>query len=162
MGESAAAVCLTNCRTTILHAEKQSDFNNDDEMNECNGGMHEDGEKGVTQNCDERAGDILESASDNSLSVLTSVEQQRVSNQNHKRKNGGTTMQAFIDNKRKQLKKIISPAQRDQMLLNLAKEELKIKEAMMASLGESAIETSKAMNKIAKSISSFGKALDVM
>ena len=162
MGESAAAVCLRNCRTTILHAEKQSDFNNDDEMNECNGGMHEDGEKGVTQNCDERAGDILESASDNSLSVLTSVEQQRVSNQNHKRKNGGTTMQAFIDNKRKQLKKIISPAQRDQMLLNLAKEELKIKEAMMASLGESAIETSKAMNKIAKSISSFGKALDVM
>ena len=145
-----------------MHAEKQSDFNNDDEMNECNGGMHEDGEKGVTQNCDERAGDILESASDNSLSVLTSVEQQRVSNQNHKRKNGGTTMQAFIDNKRKQLKKIISPAQRDQMLLNLAKEELKIKEAMMASLGESAIETSKAMNKIAKSISSFGKALDVM
>ena len=108
MGESAAAVCLTNCRTTILHAEKQSDFNNDDEMNECNGGMHEDGEKGVTQNCDERAGDILESASDNSLSVLNSVEQQRVSNQNHKRKNGGTTMQAFIDNKRKQLKKIIS------------------------------------------------------
>ena len=162
MGESAAAVCLTNCRTTILHAEKQSDFNNDDEMNECNGGMHEDGEKGVTQNCDERAGDILESASDNSLSVLTSVEQQRVSNQNHKRKNGGKTMQAFIDNKRKQLKKIISPAQRDQMLLNLAKEELKTKEAMMASLGESAIETSKAMNKIAKSISSFGKALDVM
>ena len=131
-------------------------------MNECNGGMHEDGEKGVTQNCDERAGDILESASDNSLSVLTSVEQQRVSNQNHKRKNGGTTMQAFIDNKRKQLKKIISPAQRDQMLLNLAKEELKIKEAMMASLGESAIETRKAMNKIAKSISSFVKALDVM
>ena len=123
MGESTAAVCLTNCRATILHAEKQSDFNNDGEMNECNGGMHEDGEKGVTQNCDERAGDILESASDNSSSALTSVKQQRVSNQNHKGKNLGAFMQTFIDNKRKQLKRIISPAQRDQMLLNLAKED---------------------------------------
>ena len=43
-GESAAAVYLTNCRTTISHAEKQSDFNNRDEMNECNEGMHDDGE----------------------------------------------------------------------------------------------------------------------
>ena len=131
-------------------------------MNECNGGMHEDGEKRVTQNCDERAGDILETASDNSPSALTSVKQQRVSNQNHKRKNGGATMQTFIDNKRKQLKRIISPAQRDQMLLNLAKKELNIKEAMMASLGKGAIQTSKGMDKTAKSISSFGKMLDVM
>ena len=131
-------------------------------MNECNGGMHEDGEKRVTQNCDERAGDILETASDNSPSALTSVKQQRVSNQNHKRKNGGATMQTFIDNKRKQLKRIISPAQRDQMLLNLAKKELNIKEAMMASLGKGAIQTSKGMDKTAKSISLFGKTLDVM
>ena len=77
-----------NCRTTILHAEKQSDFNAHDEMNECNEGMHDDGE-GVTQNRDGRAEDILESASDNSPSVLNSVEQQRVSNQNRKRKNAG-------------------------------------------------------------------------
>ena len=131
-------------------------------MNECNGGMQEDGEKRVTQNCDERAGDILETASDNSPYALTSVKQQRVSNQNHKRKNGGATMQTFIDNKRKQLKRIISPAQRDQMLLNLAKKELNIKEAMMASLGKGAIQTSKGMDKIVKSISSFGKTLDVM
>ena len=75
---SAAALWLTNCRTTISHAEKQSDFNNHDEMNECNKGIHDDGE-GVTQNRDERVEDILESASDNSPSVLNLVEQQRVS-----------------------------------------------------------------------------------
>ena len=55
----------------------------DDKMNECNEGMHDDGE-GVTQNRDARAEDILESASDNSPSVLNSAEQQRVSNQNCK------------------------------------------------------------------------------
>ena len=75
---SAAALWLTNCRTTISHAEKQSDFNDHDEMNECNKGIHDDGE-GVTQNRDERVEDILESASDNLPSVLNLVEQQRVS-----------------------------------------------------------------------------------
>ena len=45
------------------------------------------------------------------------------------------------------------------MFLKLAKDELKMKEAMVASLGESATQTSKAMDKIAESISSFGKAL---
>ena len=54
-GGSAVGVYLTNGRTTILHAEKQSDLNNDDEMNECNDGMHDDGEEEVTQNPDGRA-----------------------------------------------------------------------------------------------------------
>ena len=67
--------------------------------------MHRDGE-GVTQNRDRRAEDALESASDNSPSVLNSVEQQRVSNKNRKRKNAGGTVQTFVDNKRKQLEKI--------------------------------------------------------
>ena len=87
------------------------------------------------------------------------MEQQRVSNQNRKRKNAGGTVQTFVDNKCKQLEKNLSAAQRDQMFLKLAKDELKIKEAMVASLGESATQTSKAMDKIAESISSFGKAL---
>ena len=157
-GGSAAAVCLTNCRTTILHAEKQSDFNEHDEMNECNEGMHDDGE-GVTQNRNGSVEDILESASDNSPSVLNLVKQQRVSNKNHKRKNADGTVQTFVDNKRKQLEKNVSAAQRDQMFLKLAKDELKMKETMVASLGESATQTSKTMEKIAESISSFGKAL---
>ena len=45
------------------------------------------------------------------------------------------------------------------MLLNLAKNELKMKEAMVANLGESATQTSKAMSKIVESISLFGEAL---
>ena len=46
-------------------------------------------------------------------------------------------MQTSVDNKRKQLEKNLSAAQRDQMFLKLAKDELKMKEAMVASLGES-------------------------
>ena len=74
-------------------------------MNEFNEGMHDDGEA-VTQVRDERAKDMLESASDNSSSVLNSVEQQRVSNQNRKRKNTGGTVQTFADNKRKHLENL--------------------------------------------------------
>ena len=68
-----------------MHAEKESDFNDHDEMNECNEGMHDDGE-GVTQNRDGRTEDILESASDNSPSVLNSVEQQRVKSKSQTKK----------------------------------------------------------------------------
>ena len=82
-GGCAAAVYLTNCRTIISQAEKQSDFNDHDEMNECNEGMYDDGE-GVTQDRDERAENVLESASDKSPSVLYSVEQQTISSQNRK------------------------------------------------------------------------------
>ena len=53
----------------------------------------------------------------------------------------------------------ISTAQRRQIFLKLAKDEFKMKEAMVASLEGSATQTSKAMDKIAESISSFGKAL---
>ena len=83
-----------------MHAEKQNDFNDHDEMNECNEGMHGD-EEGVAQNRDGRAEDILEGASDNSACALNSVEQQRVLNQNCKQKNAGRTVQTFVDNKRK-------------------------------------------------------------
>ena len=103
--------------------------------------------------------DTLESASDNSQSVINSVQQQGVSNQNRKRKNAGGTVQTFVDNKRKQLEKNLSAAQRDQMFFKLAKQKLKMKEAMVASLGEGATQTSKAIDKIAESISSFAKAL---
>ena len=103
-------------------------------MNECNEGVHDHG--GVTQNRDGMANVILESASDNSPSVLNSVEQQRVSNQNPKRKNAGGAVQTFVDDKRKQLEKNLYTAQRDQMFLKLDKDELKKKEVMVASLGE--------------------------
>ena len=141
-----------------MHAEKQSDFNNHDEMNECNEGMHDDGE-GITQNHDGRAEDILQSTSDNSPCALNSFKHQRVSNQNDKQKNAGGTVQTFVDNKFKQFEKNLFAAQQNKMFLKLAQDELKMKEAMMASLGESATQTSKAMDKIVKCISSFGKAL---
>ena len=117
-------------------------------FNECNEGMHDDGEEGVTQNRYGRAEDILQSAFDNSPSGLNLVEQQKVPNQNCKRENAGATLQTFVDNKRKQLEKNLSAVQQDQMFPKLAKDELKMKETMVASLGQSATQTSKAMDKI--------------
>ena len=63
------------------------------------------------------------------------MEQQTVSSQNHKRKNVSGTVQTFVDNKRKQIEKKLSVAKHDQMFLKLAKDELKMKEAMVASFG---------------------------
>ena len=57
--------------------------------------------EGVTQNCKERAKDIVESASDNSLSALNLVEQQKVSNQNRKLKYVHPIVQTFLDNTQK-------------------------------------------------------------
>ena len=85
------------------------------------------------------------------------MKQQRVSNQNGKRKNTSATLQTFIKNNRKQLEKNLSAAQRDQMFFKLAKDELKMKEAVVASFGESATQTSKATDKIAESTFSLGK-----
>ena len=85
------------------------------------------------------------------------MKQQRVSNQNGKRKNTSATLQTFIKNNRKQLEKNLSAAQRDQMFFKLAKDELKMKEAVVASFGESATRTSKATDKIAESTFSLGK-----
>ena len=156
-GGSAVAVCLKNCGTTILHAEKQSDFNDDGEMNECNEGIHDDGEEGVNQNRDGRAEDILESASDNSSSGLNSVELQRVSHQNCKRNRAGATVQTFVDDKCKQLEKNLPTAQQDQMFFKLTKDELKMKKAIVANLRESATQADKAMDKIEEFISSLSK-----
>ena len=88
-----------NCRATRLHVEKQSDFNDGDEMNECNEGIHDYGENGVTCNCDGRPEVILESASNTLLSLRNLVEQQQLSNQNRKWKNAAAAAQTFVDNK---------------------------------------------------------------
>ena len=88
-----------NCRATILHVEKQSDFNDGDEMNECNEGILDYGEDGVTCNCDGRPEVILESASNTLLSARNLVEQQQLSNQNRKWKSAAAAAQTFVDNK---------------------------------------------------------------
>ena len=42
---SAADVCLKKYRTTILHADEKRDFNDGDQMSECNEGLHDDWEE---------------------------------------------------------------------------------------------------------------------
>ena len=88
-----------NCRATILHVEKQIDFDDGDEMNECNEGILDYGEDGVTCNCDGRPEVILESASNTLLSARNLVEQQQLSNQNRKWKSAAAAAQTFADNK---------------------------------------------------------------
>ena len=156
---SAAAIWLTNCRTTILHAEKQSDFNDHDEMNECNEGMHDDGE-GVTQNRDGRAAKTylkVHLITRRLCSIRWSSKEFQIKITNEKPQ--VELCKHLLTISVSSLRKNLSAAQRDQMFLKLAKDELKIKEAMVASLGKSATQTRKAMDKIAESISSFGKAL---
>ena len=57
------------------------------------------------------------------------------------------------------MKKKLSAAKHDQIFLKLGNDELKMKEAIVASLGECATQTRKAMDKFRLSISSFGKEL---
>ena len=63
----------------------------------------------------------------------------------------------LFDNKHKRLEKNISVIHWNQMFLKVAKE-LKMKEAMAVSLWKSVTQTSKAIDKIAESISYFEKA----
>ena len=65
----------------------------------------------------------------------------------------------FVDNKHKQLEKNLSANQRDQVCLNLAKEDLKLKQDLLHGLEEATREFNKALNEISHSISTFGKSI---
>ena len=73
---------------------------------------------------------------------------------NNKRKVGTAK---FVDDKRRMLEKSLSASQRDQIYLNVARDELKVKEALAENLKISMDNTSDAMLKIAESIASVGK-----
>ena len=61
----------------------------------------------------------------------------------------------FVDNKRKLLEKNLSENQTDQVYLNLAKEDLKLKQDLLHGLEEATRESNKALNEISHSISTF-------
>ena len=65
----------------------------------------------------------------------------------------------FVDNKRKMLEKSLSASQRDQVYLNLAKDELRLKQNMVDGLTEATKESNKAFEKISESIASVGKSI---
>ena len=62
----------------------------------------------------------------------------------------------FVDNKRKLLEKNLSENQTDQVYLNLAKEDLKLKQDLLHELEEATSESNKVLNEISHSISTFG------
>jgi len=65
----------------------------------------------------------------------------------------------FVDNKRKLLEKQLSASQRDQIYLNLAKEELTMKQNMVNSLADITKESNKAFSEIGKSIEKVGESI---
>ena len=76
-----------------------------------------------------------------------------------KKSSGGLAPTAkFVDKKRKLLEKNLSANQRDQVYLNLAKEDLKLKQDLHG-VEEASRESNKALNEISHSISTFGKSI---
>ena len=65
----------------------------------------------------------------------------------------------FVDNKRKNMEKRLSANQRDQMYLNMAKEEVKLKQNIVNQLAAATHESNKAFEKIPQSIESVGKSI---
>ena len=65
----------------------------------------------------------------------------------------------YVDNKRKLLEKQLSASQRDHVYLNVARDELKIKQKMVDSLTEATQESNNAFIKISESIASVGKSI---
>ena len=65
----------------------------------------------------------------------------------------------YVDNKRKFLEKKLSASQRDQVYINLAKDELKMKQDLANSLAEATRETNQAFTQISKSIEKVGESI---
>ena len=67
--------------------------------------------------------------------------------------------QRFVDNKRKMLEKDLSGCQWDQVYMNLARDELKLKQNMVDGLTVATQESTKAFEQISKSIASIGQSI---
>ena len=65
----------------------------------------------------------------------------------------------FVDNKRKMLEKNLSASQRDQIYLNLAKDELHLKQSFVNELTQATRESNKAFGQISESITSVGNSI---
>ena len=65
----------------------------------------------------------------------------------------------FVDNKRKILDKNLSANQRDQVFLNLAKDEVQLKQKLMDRLTEATKESNKALESISQSMVVVGKSI---
>ena len=65
----------------------------------------------------------------------------------------------FVDNKRKMLEKNLSSQQRDQVYLNLAKEEFELKQHMVQNLNNAQEQTNEAFKCMSESIASVGKSI---
>ena len=76
-----------------------------------------------------------------------------------KKSSGGLAPTAeFVDNKHNLLEKNLSTNQRDQVYLNLAKDDLELKQDLLHGPEETTRESNKALNEISHSISTFGKS----
>ena len=65
----------------------------------------------------------------------------------------------YVDNKRKLLEKNLSACQRDQVYLNIARDELQLKQNIVSGFTEASRESNKAFEQISKSIESVGQSI---
>ena len=65
----------------------------------------------------------------------------------------------FVDNKGKNMEKSLSASQRDQVYLNMAKQELKLKQNIVDQLATATRESNNAIEKISQAIESVGKSV---
>ena len=66
----------------------------------------------------------------------------------------------FVDNKRKMLEKNLSDNQRDQVFLNLAKDQVLLKQKLIDGLTEAKKESNKALESISQSMVAVGEAIE--
>ena len=66
----------------------------------------------------------------------------------------------FVDNKRKMLEKNLSGNQRDQVFLNLAKDQVLMKQKLIDGLTEAKKESNKALESISQSMVAVGEAIE--
>ena len=77
----------------------------------------------------------------------------------NKQENPSNLTAKYVDNKRKLMEKNLSVNQRDQIYLNLAKDELKLKQNLVEDLAEATRESNKAFTQISDSIKSVGNSI---
>ena len=82
---------------------------------------------------------------DNEQTSLSYKESQRA---------GSSRTAQFVDNKRKQMEKNLSASQRDKLYLDMARDELNLRENMVKDLVEATNQSNKAFESISKSIES--------
>ena len=146
-GSCPATTSIPNSRSSfgLLENKESNNFSSDDESNY---------EVGPTESCRF----TIDQSSSQSTSSFSQSTSSSISTSPDFTQDGAKTAK-FVGNKRKNLEKQLSANQRDQVFLNIARDEVKLKQAMIDELAESNREANKVFGTLSESIASVGKAI---